>query len=146
MYRIGGAMSVVSTTLEVLSRELLDGMVRELERRGARPLPTLLRLSDAARELSVGMTKMRELVKAHVVMSVQLGGRELVPRSEIERLSTVSPPKVALTGKAARLAASLAKVREPIPGAAAAAVSVRNAKRPRINGTQDSDALRRRRR
>lgn len=125
---------------------LLVGLQKELERRGAQPLPTLLTLQAASKELSVGMTKMRELVKSHVVMTVQLGGREMVPRSEIERLATVSPPKVALRGEAKRLAGSLAQLRAPSQSAKSVAVSVRNARRPRINGTQDSDALRKRRR
>lgn len=126
---------------------LIMELKAELSRRGATPLPTLLTLKMAARELSVGMTKLRELVAANVVLTVPLGGRPMVPRSEIERLSKVGPPKPApLKGEAKRLAGSLAKLRAPMPGARELLLKVRNARNPRAEGTQDSDALRKRRR
>lgn len=127
---------------------LLSGLVAEIERRGSKPLPTLLKLSDAARELSVGMTKMRELVKRGVVLTTTELGHVRVPRSEIERLATVERPKVALKGEPKRLAASLAKLRETTPGTQSLKLKVRDARKPRnlTGGTQDSDALRKRRR
>lgn len=128
--------------------DLLVQLRAELAERGSKPLPTLLKLEDAARELSVGMTKMRELVKRGVVLATREVGGWRVPRSEIERLAHVERPKVALTGKAARLASSLAKLREPVPVKEGLKLKVRDATRPRnlTGGTQDSGALRKRRR
>lgn len=127
---------------------LIMELRQELLKRGATPLPTLLTLPMAARELSVGMTKLRELIASNVVLTVTELGREKVPRSEIERLSQVEPPKVALRGEAKRLAGSLAKLRGATLGAQALKLRVRDTKRPRslTGGTQDSDALRKRRR
>ena len=122
--------------------KLLRLVVRE-EVRGKIEEPLLFAFPAAARKLGIGKTKLRELVKSGVVVTVQLGGREMVPASEIARLAHVDPPKV-LPPQTRRLAASLAKLREPIPGAKEAALKVRDAKRPRP--LQDSDALRRRRR
>ncbi len=120
---------------------LLKEIMAELRERGATPMPTLLTLKAAAGQLSIGMTKLRELVNAQVVMTTELGGRQMVPASEIARLSQVDRPRLTLTPKAQRLADSLKKVREPIAGAKEAAISVRNAKRPRATQLQDFSQL-----
>lgn len=111
-------------------RRLLEGKVRL--RREMYPLP------EAAELLGVKMTKMYELVKSGVVMTRPLGDSDMVPHSEIERLSYCEPPKM-ITPKQKRLAASLSKLREPVPGARAVALRARDAKRPRP--TQDLAAL-----
>ncbi len=119
---------------------LLIGIRTHLEEHAA-VLPALLTMKAAAKQLSVGMTKFRELVRANVVLTVDLDGRQMVPASEITRLSHVDRPKVTLTPKAQRLADSLKKVHEPIPGAKEAVISVRNAKRPRVGHSQDFSEL-----
>ena len=111
-------------------RRLLEKSVRL--QRAMYPLP------EAAELLGVGMTKMRELVKSGVVMTVPLAGRDMVPNSEIERLSYAEPPKM-IEPKQRRLAASLAKLRHPESVAPGAALRMRNAKRPRP--AQDLEAL-----
>lgn len=120
---------------------LLIEIKEELARRGATPLPTLLTMKAAAAQLSVGRTKMAELTKAGVVLTVDLDGRQMVPASEIVRLSQVARPKVTLSPKAMRLAKSLEKVRGPIPGAKDAVIAVRNAKRSRPGQSQDFSRL-----
>lgn len=62
-------------------RLLVEGLSRERVTQQAFSVP------DAARALGVGLTKMRELAKADVAVVV-IGGRKMVPRSEIERLTT----------------------------------------------------------
>lgn len=119
--------------------ELLKDLKEELALRGGNPLPTLLTKKHAAKEFSVGKTKLAELIKAGVVLTVPFGGVDMVPRSEIERLSHVEPAKVALSPKQQRLAASLQKIREPEPGAKEAVLRVRGAKNPKP--TQDRAAL-----
>lgn len=111
-------------------RRLLEGKVRL--RREMYPLP------EAAELLGVKMTKMYQLVKSGVVLTRPLGDSDMVPHSEIERLSHVDPPKM-LEPKQKRLAASLAKLREPVPGARESALRVRDSRRPRP--TQDLAAL-----
>lgn len=114
--------------LEGIRRELA-ALRGEMQKRQP-PARALYKLSEAAKELGVGMTKLRQLVKERVVLVVELGGRDMVPASEIARLSQVERPKVALSPKAQRLAASLAKVREPLPGGREAALRARNRKHP----------------
>lgn len=111
-------------------RRLVEGSTRL--RRAMYPL------DEAAELLGVKMTKMRELVRSGVVMTRPLGEREMVPDSEIERLSYVDPPKM-ITPQQKRLATSIAKIREHVPAAKEAAIRARNAKRPRP--TQDIEAL-----
>lgn len=131
--------------MSVMDLERIEGLLfeikEELARRGATPLPTLLTMKAAGTQLSVGRTKMAELTKSGVVLTVDLDGRQMVPASEIVRLSQVDRPKVALTPKAMRLAASLSKLKEPLPGAKEAAVRMRHARRPRAGQSQDFSEL-----
>jgi excisionase family DNA binding protein len=46
-------------------------------------------INDACRLLSIGRTSLYELVKAGELTLIRIAGRSLVPRSEIERLTSV---------------------------------------------------------
>lgn len=72
----------------------LKGIKAELQRLGANPSPSLLTLQAAARSLSIGQTKLRDLVKRGVILTTTQLGRPMVPASEIARVASV--PK--LTG------------------------------------------------
>lgn len=62
--------------------------VERLERMHARPeLPAVLTVLAAAEQLSVSERTMRSLLDSGEVASVRIGGRRMVPRAEIERLS-----------------------------------------------------------
>lgn len=43
---------------------------------------------EAAKLLSIGLTKMRQLIKNGTVLMVDVGSRRMVPMNEIERLTT----------------------------------------------------------
>ena len=49
------------------------------------PAPLLYSKRDAARQLGIGITKLRELVLARKIKQVKIGDRVLIPASEIER-------------------------------------------------------------
>lgn len=117
---------------------LMERIKAVLEERVA-PMPMLLTMKGAAHQLSVGMTKLRELVKLNVVLTIALDGRQMVPASEISRLCYVEPPRWQ-TPQATRLAAALAKIREPYPGGREALLKVRSAKR-RTAQSQDFSEL-----
>jgi excisionase family DNA binding protein len=51
----------------------------------AEPTPILHTKAEAALMLSIGMTKLQELVAAGKIKRVKIGERALFPRSELER-------------------------------------------------------------
>lgn len=84
-----GEGTMLEQSLERLERELA-AVRRELASlRGFRA--AVLPPREAAKRLSIGLTKMRELMARGAPLGVQttlVGGRKMVPASEIERLST----------------------------------------------------------
>jgi excisionase family DNA binding protein len=88
-------------------QRLMDAVER-LERMHARPeLPAVLTVLAAAKQLSVSERTMRSLLDSGEVESVRIGGRRMVPRTEIERLAQ----PVALTAGRRKAAASRPAVR-----------------------------------
>jgi excisionase family DNA binding protein len=82
--------------------------VERLERMHARPeLPAVLTVLAAAEQLSVSERTMRSLLDSGEVASVRIGGRRMVPRTEIERLAQ----PVALTAGRRKAVASMPAVR-----------------------------------
>lgn len=78
-------------TGQVLER--LMEAVERLERMHARPgLPAVLTVLAAAEQLSVSERTMRSLLDSGEVASVRIGGRRMVPRTEIERLAQPVAP------------------------------------------------------
>lgn len=90
-------------TGQVLER--LMEAVERLERMHARPgLPAVLTVLAAAEQLSVSERTMRSLLDSGEVASVRIGGRRMVPRTEIERLAQPVALESARQERAARRA------------------------------------------
>ena len=51
--------------------------------------PLAYRIADACHVLGVGRTSLYDLIKSGELRSIKIAGRTLVPRSEIERLTSV---------------------------------------------------------
>ena len=56
-----------------------------------RPMPLAYRIADACHVLGIGRTSLYELVKSGELKLIKVAGRTLVPHSELERLTRVSP-------------------------------------------------------
>lgn len=113
--RTGGATSSVSITLGRMNNmdlgELLsavrEAVREELRAQSAAPLkPLTLRYAKAAALLDVSPSKVKLLVRAGAIQTVRVGGRPMIPMSEVERLAVPTIPK-----RAARARASVTTVR-----------------------------------
>jgi len=81
-------------------RSLLDAGVR-------RDLPSALTIARAAEELSVSVRKLRRMVSEGEIFACEVGRTRMIPRSEIERLTTPQEaPRRAPRRVAARRGAS----------------------------------------
>lgn len=60
-----------------------------VEAPNAKPQPQAYRIADACHVLGIGRTSLYELVSAGQLKLIRISGRSLVPRSEIERLTSV---------------------------------------------------------
>lgn len=77
--------------------------VERLERLHVRSeFPVVLTVLAAAEQLSVSERTMRSLLDSGEVASVRIGGRRMVPRTEIERLARPASLDVARQERAAR--------------------------------------------
>jgi hypothetical protein len=83
-------------SLEKHLAELRAAVQKLLERQEA---PRVMRYEKAARLLDCSVSKVRLLVRAGDLVPVRIGGRKMIPLSEIERISTPRLPK-ALAAKA----------------------------------------------
>lgn len=89
----------MSTETEVILAELKEVrlVLEQINRRLSKTEvelqfePRAVPLQRAAKMLSQGLTKTREMVKAGVIGTVEIGGRKMVPVSEITRLTTAVP-------------------------------------------------------
>ncbi len=81
--------------LEALLGEIRERMERLEER--FKPEPTCLTYPDAAVRLGVGLTKLKQMVKAGEIRKVMIGRVPMIPLAEIHRVSTPPPerPKLA---------------------------------------------------
>lgn len=70
------------------------------QERGTSEQPRTMRYQKAAKMLDVSVSKVKSLVKSGEIIPVWVGGRKMIPLSEIERISTPT-----LSGKAAKSAA-----------------------------------------
>ena len=103
----GESMSV--STSEVGEwRALVTELVERLD---AAPLPLVMRYERAAKELDCSVSKLRAMIRAGTLRTVVVHERRMVPRSELERLTTPALPR--------RMAAKAPKVKRD--GAADAA-------------------------
>lgn len=72
--------------------ELLGELLREvraaLDGRWERDLPSALTMVRAAAELSISVRKLRRMVAEGEVFTCEVGKVKMIPRSEIERLTT----------------------------------------------------------
>ena len=48
--------------------------------------PLTLRIEDACRAIGLGKTRLYSLIKEGKIRPVKIGGRTLIPRTELERL------------------------------------------------------------
>lgn len=71
--------------VEKLLEELRDEL-RQLREKVESPLPRMLTYERAAQELSVSVTKVKQLVRAGALATCEVGKRKHVPRIEIERI------------------------------------------------------------
>lgn len=55
---------------------------------------SVVTLGEAAKRLSIGLTKARQLVADGALLTVEIGKRQMVPVSEIARVSTPTPKPV----------------------------------------------------
>lgn len=63
----------------------------------------VLTKKGAARALSIGLTKLNALIASGMVLTVLIGKRQMVPRTEVERLSVPpTPPKSQLRNRRTR--------------------------------------------
>ena len=53
----------------------------------------LLSITESARRLGIGKTRVFELLKAEELHAVRLGGRTLIPIAELERFVAQLPPR-----------------------------------------------------
>jgi excisionase family DNA binding protein len=75
---------------EVIEALLLEvRSLRELVER--RHKPSGFNLKDAAREVGLGLSTLKELIRKQVILTVKVGRRRLVPMSEIEKFLQVHP-------------------------------------------------------
>src|SRR5262245_9259990 len=81
----------------------------------------LLSITESARRLGIGKTRVFELLKAEELQAVRLGGRTLIPIAELERFVAQLPPRTrshsprAASRAARRLAASAGGCRQITP-------------------------------
>jgi excisionase family DNA binding protein len=73
----------IEALVRSIVREELD---RRLAEQGTAP-PELLRIPDAARRLGIGRTQLYALVGSGEVRSLKLGGRRVIPATEVARLA-----------------------------------------------------------
>lgn len=108
-------MSGVEAELRAI-REEMARLNARLEVTGS-ALPPLLTKRAAAAALSVSLSKLKQLIRSHVVLTVMLDKRAMVPASEVQRLATPrsgQPPSV-------RQASRRKQVPQGLTGAAGAA-------------------------
>lgn len=95
--------------MEAELKLLLEEIRAELGKRSHKP--EILTLKMAAHEMSVGLTKLKQMIASGHVLTVDLGGRKMVPLSEIHRLaagtSVVGLPQSTPRPKRPRKTASL---------------------------------------
>lgn len=78
--------------------EQLSAIRAELEKihsrlTGQQGLPTVLAMKEAARELSISLTTLKELVRRREILTVMIGKRRMVPASEIRRMASIHEEK-----------------------------------------------------
>lgn len=83
--------------VELLLAQLRDE-VRQLREKVEAPLPRMLTYERAAHELSVSMSKLKQLVRAGALATCEVGKRKYIPLIEIERIER----SATFSGKSAR--------------------------------------------
>jgi hypothetical protein len=79
---------IVSQNLEALLAELLKQLEQLPRQVSTTALPSALTKKHAARELSIGITKLKAMVRSGAIATCDVGGKQQIPRSEILRLTT----------------------------------------------------------
>jgi excisionase family DNA binding protein len=85
---------------------VLDGELRLLREQIERQFggaPAAYTLEAAARQLSVSTKTVRRMMASGQLLPVTLGRRKLIPRSEIERVTTPAAPRAAAARRVARV-------------------------------------------
>jgi excisionase family DNA binding protein len=88
---------VEKSELEALAREVRERLSRLEER--LKPEPRCYKLPDAAEQLGVSITTLREMLERGEIRSSTVGRRQMISRSELDRVSApdVERPKVVAT-------------------------------------------------
>lgn len=66
----------------------MDHLEHEVVSMNASPEPLVFRINDACRALSLGRSTLYKLIAEGKLRSINIAGRTLIPRTEIERLIT----------------------------------------------------------
>lgn len=76
-----------------MDEESLERVFRRIMAEHAGPLPHVLTMERAAEELSIGLTKLKGLVRSGELLACTVGLRKMIPSSEVRRLATPAPVK-----------------------------------------------------
>lgn len=87
--------------LSVLEKELR--LLREQVERQFSGAPAAYTMEAAARQLSLSTKTVRRMVASGQLLPVTLGRRKLIPRSEIERVTTPAAPRAAPARRPAKV-------------------------------------------
>lgn len=72
-------LSLIREELERIHRKLNTGR------------PSAFKMADAAKDLGIGLSTLKVLVRKQIILTVRIGRRRLVPQSEISRFLEVQP-------------------------------------------------------
>jgi hypothetical protein len=77
-------------SIEEQLRALSASLGQVIERLGTEPkaLPRVLTKERAALELSISITKLNRLIRSGRLLMVQIGERQMIPSTEVERVAT----------------------------------------------------------
>jgi excisionase family DNA binding protein len=67
--------------------------LKKLQAKSSGPLPQVLTYKQAAEQLSVGMTKLKAMVKRLEIRPCDVGKRKMIPLTEVQRMSQPAPVK-----------------------------------------------------
>lgn len=88
--------------LRQIEERLVSRILQELSRLVEHPLPTVLTKKAAMKELSISKSKMAGLIKAGALQTCTVGRVEMIPRSEVLRLSRPRAPNSGASRSAKR--------------------------------------------
>lgn len=76
-----------------MDEQSLERLFRRIMAEHEGPLPQVLSMERAAKELSIGITKLKRLVRDGVVLTCTVGLRRMIPSSEVRKLAVPASTK-----------------------------------------------------